>query len=260
MSEKFILNWNDFQENISKCFQGLRMEKELTDVTLVTDDEKQLKAHRVILSSCSNFFKNIFIKNTEKDLVLYLDGVSESTLREVLDYIYKGQAHIQENDLERFFTTANKLKLEGLMNDQFSEPEKPHLNQTDTETFCNNQINPKFDDPFYEASRIAAPNNRNDCIIMWNSTQVSSKDLNEELLKFLQVERDQVTCKKCGKISRGGNRRDDMNAHIERHLPEVSYKCSRCSKVCKTRNDMRSHKARTCKNKVKQEMMISQIL
>ena len=31
---------------------------ELTDVTLVCDDKKQFKAHKIVLSACSTVFKN----------------------------------------------------------------------------------------------------------------------------------------------------------------------------------------------------------
>ena len=36
--EKLCLQWNDFRENISSAFEGLRKDKEFTDVTLACED------------------------------------------------------------------------------------------------------------------------------------------------------------------------------------------------------------------------------
>ena len=49
--EKFCLKWNDFQSNVSKSFNTLRREEELFDVTLVSDDEQHIQAHKMILSA-----------------------------------------------------------------------------------------------------------------------------------------------------------------------------------------------------------------
>ena len=67
MPEKFDLKWNDFHSNVSKSFGLLRNEDYLHDVTLVSDDYKQVTAHKLVLSACSEYFKNIF-RNNRKDL------------------------------------------------------------------------------------------------------------------------------------------------------------------------------------------------
>ena len=58
-SEKFSLKWNDFEKNVSKSFSQMRQQTGLFDVTLVSSDQKQVSAHRLVLSACSDFFKNI---------------------------------------------------------------------------------------------------------------------------------------------------------------------------------------------------------
>ena len=54
MSEKFSLKWNDFHSNVSKSFEMLRNEEYLQDVTLVSDDDFQVKAHKLVLSASSS--------------------------------------------------------------------------------------------------------------------------------------------------------------------------------------------------------------
>ena len=99
MSEKFCLRWNDFQCTVSQSFDLLRKEKDLFDVTLVSDDEVQISAHKLVLSASSNFFKNILRKNTHSHPLLYLSGVNSHSLGLVLDYIYQGEVQIYQEDL-----------------------------------------------------------------------------------------------------------------------------------------------------------------
>ena len=115
MDEKFCLKWNDFESNISKSFTKLRGETQLFDVTLVGQDQRKVSAHRLVLSACSEFFKNIFYSNTHSHPMLYLDGVDSSEINLMLDYIYQGEIQIQQDHLDRFLEVANKFKLEGLM-------------------------------------------------------------------------------------------------------------------------------------------------
>ena len=69
MSEKFCLKWNDFQTNVTSSFSKLRNEDEFFDVTLVSDDQQQVSAHKLVLSSCSEYFKNILKVNTTTNLL-----------------------------------------------------------------------------------------------------------------------------------------------------------------------------------------------
>ena len=55
MSEKFCLKWNDFLSNVSKSFSLLRNEDYLHDVTIVSDDNEQIAAHKLVLSTCSEY-------------------------------------------------------------------------------------------------------------------------------------------------------------------------------------------------------------
>ena len=118
MSEKFCLKWNDFHTNVSKSFSKLRNENDFYDVTLVSDDQKQLSAHKVVLSSCSDYFKNILKSNKHSNPLLCLEGISSSEMNNVLDYIYYGEVNIHQDDVDRFLNIAERLKLEGLISSE----------------------------------------------------------------------------------------------------------------------------------------------
>ena len=93
-SEKFCLKWNDFESNISGAFRELRDEKDFFDVTLACDDN-QIKAHKVIISACSPFFRNVLRQNPHQHPLLYMRGVSFTDLQSVLTFMYQGEVRPQ---------------------------------------------------------------------------------------------------------------------------------------------------------------------
>ena len=87
--ETFSLKWNDFQPNVTKSFKRLRHEEHYSDVTLIGDDYQPLRAHKVVLSSCSEYFKNV-LYNSRKfpNPVLCMEGLTIGDLTNVLDYMF----------------------------------------------------------------------------------------------------------------------------------------------------------------------------
>ena len=57
-NETLCLKWNDFQDVLKESLGDLRNDIDFTDVTLACEDQS-IKAHKVILSACSPFFKRL---------------------------------------------------------------------------------------------------------------------------------------------------------------------------------------------------------
>ena len=112
-SEKLCLSWNDYESNYSVAFRDLRQEKEFFDVTLACEDG-QLEAHKVILSSCSIFFKGILKRNPHVHPLLYMKDVKLSQLQAVMDFMYQGYVSVDEKELGTFLDLAGELKVKGL--------------------------------------------------------------------------------------------------------------------------------------------------
>lgn len=122
-SDKFCLKWNDFEANISGAFRELREDKDFFDVTLACDDE-QINAHKVILSACSPFFKNILRRNPHQHPLLYMKGVSYSNLQAVLNFMYHGEVNVAQDELNTFLAVAEDLRVKGLTQNQGSGPKQ----------------------------------------------------------------------------------------------------------------------------------------
>jgi len=119
-SEKFCLRWNDFETNISSAFRELREEKDFFDVTLACDDS-QVQAHKVILSACSPFFRNVLRRNPHQHPLLYLKGVKYKELLSVLNFMYMGEVNVAQEELNSFLAVAEDLRVKGLTQNNASD-------------------------------------------------------------------------------------------------------------------------------------------
>jgi len=131
-TEKFCLRWNDFESNISVAFRELREEKDFFDVTLACDDS-QIQAHKVILSACSPFFRNVLRRNPHQHPLLYLKGVKYTELLSVLNFMYMGEVNVAQEELNSFLAVAEDLRVKGLTQNN-SSGETPVRSQPKQET------------------------------------------------------------------------------------------------------------------------------
>ena len=111
------MKWNDFESNITSAFREIKEEKDFFDVTIACGDD-QVQAHKVILSACSPFFKNLLRRNQHPHPLLYLKGISFSGIQSVLNFMYHGEANIAQEDLNTFLSVAEELKVKGLTQNQ----------------------------------------------------------------------------------------------------------------------------------------------
>lgn len=114
--EKFCLKWNDYSSNLEKSFRDLRTEKILFDVTLACENT-QVEAHKVVLSACSNFFKDILKNNPHPHPLLYLRGIKLCQLTSLLEFMYNGEVNMGQSDLTEFLAVSGDLEVKGLTPD-----------------------------------------------------------------------------------------------------------------------------------------------
>ncbi len=123
-TEKFNLRWNDFETNIRSSIGELRSVEDFVDVTLVCENE-QINAHKVIISACSPFFRNILTRNPHKNPLVYLKGVHVSDMKSVLDFMYHGEVSVSQENLNQFLSVAEDLEVKGLTQKQSSDNKEP---------------------------------------------------------------------------------------------------------------------------------------
>ena len=110
-----LIKWNDYSVNVTKSFDSLRSQNSFYDVTLVSDDQQRISAHKVILSAGSEYFKNVLTSQSHPHPLLCLDGVSYAELKSIIDYIYCGEVRVKQDDIVKFLKIAQKFGIEGIM-------------------------------------------------------------------------------------------------------------------------------------------------
>jgi len=110
---KFCLHWTDYETNMTVAMKDLREEKDFFDLTIACEDA-QIQAHKVILSACSPFFRNLLRCNPHQHPLLYLKGVKFKELLGILDFMYNGEVNVAQEELKQFLAVAADLKVKGL--------------------------------------------------------------------------------------------------------------------------------------------------
>ena len=100
-NQTLCLKWDGFQDQERASFQELRNDTDFTDVTLACEDQN-IKAHKVILSACSPFFKKLLKAYPHPHPLIYMKGMRSSHLTVIIDFLYLGEANIFQEDLECF--------------------------------------------------------------------------------------------------------------------------------------------------------------
>ncbi|XP_015517501.2 uncharacterized protein LOC107222593 isoform X1 [Neodiprion lecontei] len=120
----YSLKWNNFTSNLTCGFLSHLSDHELVDVTLAVEG-KLLQAHKLVLSVCSPYFKEIFKANPCTHPVVVLKDMGYSQVEALLKFMYKGEVNVSHNELASFLKIAEALKIKGLAGDQNSHSDSP---------------------------------------------------------------------------------------------------------------------------------------
>ncbi|XP_072393839.1 uncharacterized protein [Diabrotica undecimpunctata] len=115
-SEQFSLCWDNFHKNMSSGMNSLLENEDLVDVTLAVQG-KCLKAHKMVLSVCSPYFKELFKSNPCQHPIVFMKDVSYEALSDLLQFMYQGEVQVSQENLTTFIKTAEALQIKGLTGD-----------------------------------------------------------------------------------------------------------------------------------------------
>ncbi|XP_021932159.1 modifier of mdg4-like isoform X10 [Zootermopsis nevadensis] len=121
-SEQFSLRWNNFHSNLASGFHALLQGEDLVDVTLAAGGQF-VQAHKIVLSVCSPYFKDLFKVNPCKHPIVILKDVCHKDLVAILQFMYRGEVNVRQEELGTFIKTAEMLQIKGLTEDSPNEEE-----------------------------------------------------------------------------------------------------------------------------------------
>ena len=112
---------------LSEVFQ----ENNSFDVTLVSDEQIAFQAHKVVLSACSPVLKTLLLNNPHAHPSIYLRGVKQQELNSILQFMYLGEANIDQDSINKFMENARDLEVKYLVHDAQSVSENKMNSQED---------------------------------------------------------------------------------------------------------------------------------
>ena len=252
MEEKLCLKWNDFQGNVISSFGQLRGDRDFTDVTLTCEDV-QFEAHKLILSTCSPFFRTLLKRvNKQQHPLLYMRGMKARDLEAVLDFIYQGETNIFQDDLDGFLLIAEELQLKGLVGGE----EGPLTASKDPQMKKAKTLLENVNKPQVKETKSDEPNHtqfENSGALV--STGIQGKPLGTPIAIDKEVARmvDEMivkqenfwTCTVCQFKSR---KISHLKEHMETHIEGLEYPCNNCGKIMRTSAAFRIHFKKFHKN------------
>ena len=213
--DKYTLTWQTYADHLRDILKELRSDESFADVTLVTDDKKQIKAHRNILSACSSVFKEILQINTNNNHpVIYLRGIQHPEIESILQFIYLGEAKFYEERTKEFLSVVKNLEINMLSKGVESKDSRSE-DTSDEETSEESAENFNENIENHEAGE------QIDIVESNDSAQQSVID--QKMLSKLTS--TLYHCKQCDKsyTGRGALRRHNKSAH-----EGLKFECKKC--------------------------------
>lgn len=147
----FNLKWKNYQSHIMSVFDKILLTESFSDVTLVCADVDQetthaIKAHKIILGASSPYFEMVFSEHPcQHPVVVMPPEVKIDDLQQVLQFVYKGEVQVPQDQLEPVLRCASQLRIRGL-DSEYSresslEPDRPASQQSGS---SKRKTSPKF--------------------------------------------------------------------------------------------------------------------
>ena len=253
MSEKLCLQWNDFQYNIKSAFGNLREDEDFKDVTLVCEDGQQVEAHKLVLASSSPFFQKVLGRNKHPHPLIFMKGVKFDNLFAIMDFLYRGEANIFQENLDSFLTIAEELQLKGLMektdervedDEKYPPHKKLHTFNPEAKTHRASYKEETSNDKIVTAedtTAVAIPSSYSGDVDQLEEMVKSMMEKSENDLADGRQKADR--CKVCGKEGKGSNIKDHIEAN---HIEGIVLPCNLCGKTFRSRNALRKHNKHKC--------------
>jgi len=155
MGENFKLRWNDHHSIFFSTAEALCQGDHLTDVTL-SCGKREFSAHKLVLSVCSTYFNELFTPKSNKNrpangaAIVYLKDVDAHHMELLLNFMYRGEINVEEDELMDLIATARGLSIRGLSDsdEDSNEQEEPQeVKNTNENSSSSRQIPPSHPPP-----------------------------------------------------------------------------------------------------------------
>jgi len=241
MQEKYNISWKSYSDHLPKMLREMMTTEALTDVTLICDDKKKIKAHRNILAACSPVFKTIFESSEASHPIVFLKGIKHSEMNSILNFLYLGETNYHRDSLTDFINASRSLEIPEFGNTPEDDPDinlhyEPEtiLTQDDTEEVGSEQVQQhddteevsiEYDDPL--------------CASNFEDSKQGPKENPVRGTNFKDIKRDpRFQCNDCG---RGYTNKSHLKRHTQAVHEGIKYRCQTCGAEFNQFNNLTRH-------------------
>lgn len=122
--EKMQVRWADHDKLIGGTFKSLFDDEALTDIRLCCKDGV-LEAHKLVMATCSPYFRKIFEDNRDIRMVVLVNGVKTSEMKLLLEFMYKGRVQIEPKMFHKISGLAEQLEVKNFeKSDDFEDTDQ----------------------------------------------------------------------------------------------------------------------------------------
>ncbi|XP_050697786.1 zinc finger protein 358-like isoform X10 [Eriocheir sinensis] len=107
------LKWNNHRSTFFHILSEVRGKHTYTDATLACEG-KFFPVHKLVMSTCSDYFAEIFEKTPCRNPVVVLKDIKRTDLEALLDYMYIGEVDVRQSELAGLIKAAECLRIKGL--------------------------------------------------------------------------------------------------------------------------------------------------
>lgn len=98
----------------SQTLEKMRRDQELCDAVLRVEGT-EFKVHKLVLCSCSPFFRSLFTLWPDHDSEVYdIPNISADTMKTILEFVYTGVVTVTENNIHDLFFSADRYDIPGI--------------------------------------------------------------------------------------------------------------------------------------------------
>ncbi|KAI4467831.1 btb domain transcription factor [Holotrichia oblita] len=118
-TENYQLKWHSFSSHLYGCVANYYNSESFSDVHLFTMDGHQIAAHRLVLSTCSQYFHQVLkvhhkLPTTFPLLIVLPPEINYRTMKILTQYMYTGETTVSKDILENVLRGGDLLKIQGL--------------------------------------------------------------------------------------------------------------------------------------------------
>ncbi|KAF2363523.1 BTB/POZ domain [Trinorchestia longiramus] len=113
MAELLSLKWNNHKSTFFHVLATIRTKESYSDVTVACDG-RFYSLHKFVLSTCSEYFEEMFERTQCKHPVIVLKDINSEDLEALLNYMYVGEVNVVQEKLAGLIKAAECLKIKGL--------------------------------------------------------------------------------------------------------------------------------------------------